>query len=127
MRAEDHTAEHSLDELARGLASGSVSRRKALRLMGAALVGGALASIPGVAQAAPQPCPELTTPCGKGGRRLCCPAGFTCCGSQHNPTCCEPPFTVCCRVNPPGGGRPSFGCTTSAALCESSGGDVIVR
>jgi hypothetical protein len=41
-----------LDELAKGLASGSISRRKALRLMGAAVVGGVLASIPGVAWAA---------------------------------------------------------------------------
>src|ERR671932_1968036 len=43
--------ERSFDELARGLANGSISRRKALRLMGAALVGGALASIPRVALA----------------------------------------------------------------------------
>src|SRR5919112_1376446 len=44
--------EHSFDELARGLASGNVTRGKALRLMGAALVGGALASFPGTASAA---------------------------------------------------------------------------
>jgi hypothetical protein len=44
--------ERSFDELARGLASGSISRGKALRLMGAALVGGVLASIPRVAVAA---------------------------------------------------------------------------
>ena len=43
--------ERSFDELARGLANGSISRAKALRLMGAALVGGALASIPRVALA----------------------------------------------------------------------------
>jgi hypothetical protein len=43
---------HSFDELAKGLATGEVSRRKALRLMGAALVGGALASLPGTAWAA---------------------------------------------------------------------------
>jgi hypothetical protein len=49
--------ERSFDELARELASGSLSRRKALRLMGAALVGGALASIPGIASAAPKPKP----------------------------------------------------------------------
>jgi hypothetical protein len=41
------TREHSLDELAKGLASGTVSRRQALRLMGGALLGGVLASIPG--------------------------------------------------------------------------------
>ena len=45
--------ESSFDELARGLASGTVSRRKALKWMGAALLGGALASGPSVAQAAP--------------------------------------------------------------------------
>jgi hypothetical protein len=44
--------ERPFDELARGLAAGTVSRRKALRLMGAALVGGALASFPGAAWAA---------------------------------------------------------------------------
>ena len=43
------TGGHSFDELAMGLAEGTVSRRKALRLMGAALVGGALASFPGAA------------------------------------------------------------------------------
>ncbi len=39
--------EGSFDELAKGLAAGTVSRGKALRLMGAALVGGVLASLPG--------------------------------------------------------------------------------
>jgi hypothetical protein len=43
--------ERSFDELAKGLASGNVSRGQALRLMGAALVGGTLASIPGIASA----------------------------------------------------------------------------
>jgi hypothetical protein len=47
--------DHSFDELARGLASGSISRAKALKLMGATLVGGALASIPGIAWAKPKP------------------------------------------------------------------------
>src|SRR3712207_2670249 len=48
----ERTRERSFDELAKGLAAGSVSRRKAIRLMGAALVGGALASFPGAAWAA---------------------------------------------------------------------------
>jgi hypothetical protein len=43
------------DELARGLASGALSRRKALRLMGAALVGGTLASLGGIGEAAADP------------------------------------------------------------------------
>jgi hypothetical protein len=47
--AQSHsTAEHSFDDLARGLASGSISRGKALRLLGGALAGAALASVPGV-------------------------------------------------------------------------------
>ena len=40
--------ERSFDALARGLANGSISRRKALRMLGGALLGGAVASIPGV-------------------------------------------------------------------------------
>jgi hypothetical protein len=54
--------ERSFDELASGLASGTLSRGKALRLMGAALVGGVLASIPGMAGAAPK-CPDCPEPC----------------------------------------------------------------
>jgi hypothetical protein len=38
---------HSFDELAKGLANGSVSRGQALRLIGGTLLGGVLASIPG--------------------------------------------------------------------------------
>jgi hypothetical protein len=43
------TINRSFDELASGLASGTLSRSKALKLMGAALLGGTLASIPGIA------------------------------------------------------------------------------
>jgi hypothetical protein len=56
--------EHSFDELARALASGSLSRRKALRLMGGLLVGGTLGSLPGVAWADDR-CPEGQTRCGE--------------------------------------------------------------
>jgi hypothetical protein len=48
---EDRVRDHSLDELAKGLASGSLSRRDALKWAGAALVGGLLSAIPGVAWA----------------------------------------------------------------------------
>ena len=54
----DDRRESSFDELAKGLASGDVSRGRALRLMGAALVGGTLASVPGMAWAAPRPRPD---------------------------------------------------------------------
>ena len=43
------TSNRTFDELASGLASGTLSRGKALRLMGAAILGGTLASIPGIA------------------------------------------------------------------------------
>jgi hypothetical protein len=46
------TSDRSFDELARALANGSVSRRRALRLMGAALLGGTLASVVGIGEAA---------------------------------------------------------------------------
>lgn len=81
--------ERSFDELASGLASGSISRGKALRLMGAALVGGVLASVPAVAQAAPH-------------NSLCnvCAEGTTCC-IRRKPLffdCCDPGIgQVCCR------------------------------
>jgi hypothetical protein len=48
---EDSTAQHRFDDLARGLASGALSRRRALRLLGGALVGSLMASFPGVAGA----------------------------------------------------------------------------
>jgi len=38
--AQNLTGGHSLDELAKGLASGSMSRRQALKLVGGALLGG---------------------------------------------------------------------------------------
>jgi len=45
-------ADLSFDGLAKGLAQGTLSRRKALRLVGGALLGGVMASIPRVAWAA---------------------------------------------------------------------------
>ncbi len=81
--------DHSLDELARGLVSGTVSRGKALRWMGSALVGAALASVPGVAWAA---CPEGQTRCGE--RCVSLQTDERHCGScrnrcASNQTCCK--------------------------------------
>jgi hypothetical protein len=45
--------QHYLDDVAKALASGTVLRRQALKLIGAALAGAAAALIPGVASAAP--------------------------------------------------------------------------
>jgi hypothetical protein len=60
----------SFDALAKGLARGGVSRGKALKLMGAALLGGMLASAPTVAGAKPK--------ANKCNHDKQCPAGTTC-------------------------------------------------
>jgi hypothetical protein len=81
--------ETSFDELGKGLASGSISRRQAVRWMGGALLGSVLAIVPGVeAFAAPKP------PKGR------CPAGFvncrgTCVRIQNNPSHCGGCFIQC--------------------------------
>jgi Stigma-specific protein, Stig1 len=59
------TTERSLDELAKGLATGTLSRGKAIRWMGGALLGAALASFPGVAWADDDRCSEGQTRCGE--------------------------------------------------------------
>jgi hypothetical protein len=64
---EELTEEHSFDELARRLASGAISRRRALKLLGTAILGAALVPfLPGVAEAAPR-CPDS----GPGCRAVC--------------------------------------------------------
>ena len=112
---------HPFDDLARSLTEGNLSRRRALRLFGAALVGMVMASIPGVAWAAPCPhprrcksrcCPEMficaeglcVCPtgqrfCGGGaeGTDTCCPEGTTCCPTGDVPLCCPNDITVCHR------------------------------
>jgi Stigma-specific protein, Stig1 len=83
--------ELSLDELAKGLASGTLSRGKAIRWMGGALLGAALASVPGMAWA--NDCRRLGRGCRRdsqccskncvrlGDHKVCgCPEGKTRCG-----------------------------------------------
>src|SRR5215212_9335624 len=109
--------ERSFDALARGLANGGFSRRRALQLLGGALLGGAVASIPGVgwlagdsgqAQAAPggstcsnagqsckaQKCCQGLTCIGQSGNRVCCPKARVC-----GPICC--PEGATCLNCPP--------------------------
>ena len=52
-QTRDHSRDRSFDELAKGLANRSLSRRDTLKWVGAAIVGGLLASIPGVAWGTP--------------------------------------------------------------------------
>jgi Dickkopf N-terminal cysteine-rich region len=119
------TRESSFDELARGLASGSVSRAKALRLMGAALVGGTLGSL-GIGEAAADNlCKPLDKKCRKDAQ--CC-TGLSC----QNGTCA--PCTSnggtcsandqCCSRNCSNGfccpsGRVGLSNGTCAKLCGS--------
>jgi hypothetical protein len=85
------TTESSLDELAKGLATGTLSRGKAIRWMGGALLGAALASLPGMAWA--NDCRRLGRECRRdaqccsrncvrrGDHKVCgCPEGKTRCG-----------------------------------------------
>ena len=111
--------ERSFDELARGLANGSISRGKALRLMGAALVGGVLASMPGTAEAARFTCPTGFHKCK--GMSSCCVEGRACCGTKSVPACCAE-GDVCCRVRTNSG---TLKFCTSSAECTSQGGRVI--
>jgi hypothetical protein len=94
------TTESSFDELARGLASGSISRGKALRLMGAALVGGTLTSfgIGGVALADDR-CKPTAKKCKKnkqccsgncsGGTCAACPSAQVLCNGSCVSTSCS--------------------------------------
>ncbi len=49
---KEELEEHSFDELSKALAMGSMTRGRMLRLVGAAMVGGLLTSVPGIAWAA---------------------------------------------------------------------------
>ena len=104
MAAEDHhggrspsvnptRVDHSLDEVARGLASGNVSRRRALKIMGGALLGSVLAAVPGTAWA-----------------NDCRPSGSRCRGDRQ---CC----TRNCVPNPSGEGR-ICGCPAGKTACK---------
>jgi hypothetical protein len=52
VRTTRRWVDHSVDDLAKGQATGTVSKRKALRMLGAALVGGLPALVPEVVWAA---------------------------------------------------------------------------
>lgn len=143
--------ERSFDELASGLASGSLTRGKALRLMGAALLGGVLASGPGVALAAPTECTSPEVKC----RGKCVdPSSFNTerdCGACGNkcPVSCVPAFpgcqegrakgrvqTVCdrttegettCLANCQGGSCSSSGECPSGMVCSTKFGRCLSR
>ena len=132
--------ELSLDELAKGLASGTLSRGKAIRWMGGALLGAALASVPGVAWA--DDCRRLGRECRRdsqccsrncirrGDDKVCgCPQGKTRCNDrcvnlQRNENHCGECFNRCaegeecvegvCGTSTCGANQP---CLTGECVC----------
>jgi Cys-rich repeat protein len=90
--AEEH---YSFDELASGLASGTISRRRALKLAGAAFLSATLIPLlPGVAEAQAR-CPRKKRP---GCSRQCRGVDFSCIcvkTTEGTKTCVHP----CCGVN----------------------------
>src|SRR5919199_113537 len=89
------TGETSFDELAKGLASGTITRGQALKLAGAAILGTTLASLLPRLAFAQSGCPEDLEPCGSGCCDIteeCC-AGVVCCDATEEccaGVCCEP-------------------------------------
>lgn len=133
---EELVEERSFDELAKGLATGAICRRKALKLMGASIFGSMIIGlVPGAADAKKRKkkkkkrrsstCPRGTIPCPAklGGKccdvdlPLCCPvsAGGGCCPSD-SPVCCPDGFTCC-----PAGTT----CTAEGACVPRLGGQSI--
>jgi hypothetical protein len=108
------TTNHSFDELTRGLASGSISRGRALRLMGAALVGSTLGSLGGVA-AADDECKPLERKCRK--NHQCCSGNCSKSGTSKSGTCaCQENGGTCGSNSQCCSGNCSSG--TCAAACK---------
>src|SRR5215216_877638 len=110
--------DHSFDELTRGLASGTLSRGKALRLMGAALVGGTLASLGiGEAAAAPGGCKRNGKHCTRNDQ--CCSLN---CDSSSGTCAAAPPTCVsdggACTADEP---CCSGNCSGTTCACRPTG------
>jgi hypothetical protein len=115
---ENSTAEHRFDDLARGLANGTVSRGRALRLFGAALVGAALGSVPGVALAKPPPPGSGCKPQGAKCivNRDCCSQN---CFTQKGKMICGPVSGACFNNNDCASLPGQDACTK--AVCDPAG------
>jgi hypothetical protein len=126
--------ELSLDELAKGLATGTLSRGKAIRWMGGALLGAALASVPGVAWA--DDCRRLGRACRRdsqccsrncirqGDDKVCaCPEGRTPCNDrcvnlERNENHCGECFNRCAEGEECMNGECSGGAPVCDPPCE---------
>ncbi len=119
-RQEAMPEEYSFDELARGLASGTLSRGRALKLVGAALLGSALGifglAAPAEAQRRRRRCAPCTTddpgtyPAGyccltpTGGTSGCLVPESFCASPPSGTECTCAPAEPCSATNPCGGG-----------------------
>ena len=144
------TKDHSFDELSRAMANGSISRGRALRLMGAAIAAAFLTSVPRVASAqARRRCgtetcepAEVCLRPGKGQKPRCeCPAdapvvcdpqtSVQACCPEHLPTCCPqstPNTSIrgCCAADEvccPGGSAQA--CCPVGTTCTSTGCEAV--
>lgn len=99
---EELVEERSFDELAKGLATGAVSRRKALKLMGASIFGSMLIGlVPGAAGAKKKKKRK------KKRRSSTCPGGTIPCPARLGGKCCDIDLPLCCPVSTGGGCCPS--------------------
>ncbi len=103
---QEHPTEEysSVDELAKGMAIGGVSRGKALKLMGAAILGAfgltALFADPAEARRRRRRRRRVSgSACRSGDAAVICPAGYLCCAGEGKVGCC-PPGSRC--STPPG-------------------------
>ena len=89
------TGQDSFDELAKGLANGTITRVQALKFVGTAILGAILIPLPRLAFAQEDGCPPASNPCGDiccGAAEKCCPEG-NCCGPTEE--CCA---GACCEA-----------------------------
>ena len=108
-RAEDGF----FDDLARGLADGSITRGKALRLMGAALVGGALGSV-GIGEASADP-----PGCKRNGKH--CTRNEQCCSGYCSGGSCQAQTTTTTTTTSTTSTSTTPGCMPLGGTCGSNG------
>lgn len=117
---EHSTGGYSFDELAKGIASGTISRGQALKLLGGAILGALFASIAisKMAQAAGNGCGGNlpTTPCSLGtSQQQCCIDGQATCNAASGLCTCPPRQEVCCHTEP--GSDLICGCCAAGTTC----------
>ncbi len=109
--------EYSLDELAKGLASATLSRGRALKFAGAVLLGGAF-GIFGLTAPAEARRRRSCFPCNTSDR-VSYPEGYCCLAQSGGTFGCLVPESVC--TNPPSGTECTCGCPPPTSTCPGPG------